>query len=183
MGIASGIFWIMFGLFYILYKAFKEYPSETVTGILLFGIIGGGIIAWHFIFHALLDWNITIGAIFAFISFGFLFWYLIKINLEKSRERAAFQDKFARALQIAREEPIDEQDLKEYERVFWKESYGSKTYATEKLKYKYAKDKSQFRDLIVKDYIENYKVYSVMGRLDREEKEANLETESGGTGN
>ena len=177
MGIASGVFWIVFGLLYILYKAFREHPDETVTGILLFGIIGGGIIAWHFIFHALLDWNIFVAAVFAIISFGVLIWYFVKINVEKANERAEYQRKFDRALQIAREEPIDEKDLAEFERVFWKNSYGAKTYPTEKLNYKLARDKSQFRDLIVKDYIENYKVYSVYGRLDREEKEAKAASE------
>ena len=174
MGIASNMFWIMFGLLYVLYRAFKEYPSETITGILLFGLLGGGIIVWYFIFDALLDWNIAIAAIFALISFGSLFGYFIKINVDKSRERAAFQEKFARALQIAWEEPIDEQALKNYERVFWKESYNSKVYAKEKMKYKLSGDKSQFRDLIVKDYIENHKVYNVLGCLNREEEENNL---------
>ena len=172
MGIASGVFWIVFGLLYILYKAFREHPDETVTGILLFGIIGGGIIAWHFIFHALLDWNIAVAAIFFVISFGVLIWYFAKINVEKAHEREAYRTKFEKALKIAREEPIDEKDLAEFERVFWKNSYGAKTYPTEKLNYKLAKDKSQFRDLIIKDYIENYKVYRVFGRVTEEENKA-----------
>lgn len=173
MGIASGIFWIVFGLLYILYKAFREHPDETVLGILMFGIVGGGIIAWHFIFHALIDWNIYVATAFAAISFGALFWYFIKICRENRQERERRDNLKARALKIAREEPIDEKDLAEYERIYWKTySYSSKNYSKEKLDYKMSNDKSKFRDLIIKDYIENHRVFVIMSLLEKEEQRA-----------
>lgn len=167
MGIASAIFWIALGFLYVLYQALKERPGETLQCIVLFGLLSGGIIAWNLVLHALLDWNISIAIIFAVISFSLLTWYVIHINLEASKKRKAYEDRFSRALKIAQEEPIDEEDLKKFEELFWKNSPCSHdVYAAEKTQYIYSKDKSKFRDLIVKDYIENHKVYKILRHLE-----------------
>lgn len=122
MGIASGIFWIMFGLLYILYQAFKEHPSETVSGVLVCGIIVGGLLCWHFLFHALLDWNIAIGSIFGMGSIiGFLVWIFWYLDKEKKKEQQRIETMNRRhemAKAIVDKEVYDEQTIREYAKVW-----------------------------------------------------------------
>ena len=165
MGIASGIFWIAIGALYILYRAFRERPGDTISGIVLFLILGGGTIAWGLCFRALLDWNIIAGVVFSAISMIVLGWYIVHINREASKKRKDYAAKFERALRIAMTEPIDEADLKKYEETFWKKSCGKGSYAEEKRMYMAAKDKSAFRSIIVRDYIENHRVYKIMQNM------------------
>lgn len=170
MGIASGIFWIVFGLLYILYRAFKENPSDTITGILLFCIVLFGILAWHAIFNALLKWNIVVAAIFGFGVLGAVLWYGIKTRIETDRKLKADMERCRRALEIARTEPIDEEELKKFTDEEWAHGRAGEVYNTDKVHYRMAADKSIFREKIVKDYIEKRKYYEVIARL-REEEE------------
>lgn len=122
MGIASGIFWIMFGLLYILYQAFKEHPGETLSGVIVCGIILGVLIGWHFLFHALLDWNIVVGSIFGMGSIiGFLVWIFWYLDKEKKKEQQRIEtmkrrDEMAKA--IVDKEVYDEQTIREYAKVW-----------------------------------------------------------------
>lgn len=70
MGIASGIFWIVFGLLFILYQAFKEHPTETVTGIVICAIIICALYLFYTIFDWLLDKNVFLAAVFFVAVFG-----------------------------------------------------------------------------------------------------------------
>lgn len=122
MGIASGIFWIMFGLLYILYQAFKEHPNETITGVLVCGIVVGGLLCWHFLFHTLLDWNIAIGSIFGICSIiGFLVWIFRYVDKEKKKEQQrieAMKRRHEMAKAIVDKEVYDEWTIREYAKVW-----------------------------------------------------------------
>lgn len=170
MGIASGIFWILAGLLYIWYRALKDDPSTTIAGTIICVAGVSVVIGFFLIFNWLLSVDITIGSIFALAGIGALVGWVIKVNYDKSVEDGKRKARFAQALQIAREEPIDEAKLKDFERFAWRDDYSPLHYAEEKREYKTATDKSRFRELIVQDYIENSKVYEVLVRLEQEEK-------------
>ena len=88
MGIASGIFWIIFGLLYIWYQSFKEHPSETLAGTFLCLCVIFGIVAYTYIYRWLMEKNLWLGAIFCFGVLGFVFYKLIKFQHEASVEDA-----------------------------------------------------------------------------------------------
>lgn len=122
MGIASGVFWIMFGLLYILYQAFKEHPNETITGVLVCGIVVGGLLCWHFLFHALLDWNIAIGSIFGICSLvGFLVWIFRYLDKEKKKKQKFIETlnrRHEKTKAIVDKEVYDEKTLRDYAKVW-----------------------------------------------------------------
>ena len=177
MGIASNIFWIMFGLLYILYQALKEHPNETISGVLIFVVVGGGIIAWHFIYHGLLDWNSAAGAVFGIASIVVFMTFMIRMWIKDDKKKQKVRDRYNEALRIAREEPIDEEELAKWEKGAWKTRSAyynpNDKYGSERMKYRYAYDKSPWRDMIIDDYITSSRVYKIMAELDkRDEKDA-----------
>lgn len=122
MGIASGIFWIMFGLLYILYQALKEHPGETLSGVIVCGIVLGVLIGWHFLFHALLDWNNVVGSIFGMGSIiGFLvwiFWYLDKEKKKEQQRVETMKRRHEMTKAIVDKEVYDERTIREYAKVW-----------------------------------------------------------------
>ena len=155
MGIASGIFWIVLGLLYILYRAFRESPGETTAGVVVCGAASIIIV----ILMLCTDWlnSVSPGASIAvgmvFVAFGIF--VICKKNADEKRRAKIYEIRMAKALHIARSEPIDEQELAKWERVAWKSSTGSSLYPNYKLertRYAIARDKSQFRDMIIDDY-------------------------------
>lgn len=167
MGIASGVFWIMFGIGYVIYQSFKERPAETVGGAILFVIFGGAIASWVLIFYSLLDCDLTVATIFLVISIAVLIACFCTTFKKRAAERVEQKDKYQRALEIAKNEPIDEAALTRFEQVYWARPSVNGNYQADKFNYRLAKDKSGFRDLIIKDYIESFRVYQIMAGLDR----------------
>ena len=165
MGIASGIFWIVFGICYVIYQAFKEHPREALSGTAVFVILGGALASWVLIFNSLLDYDLTVAIIFTAISVVVLICGFVATFQKQCKERAEEKSKYERALEIARNEPLDEDALKKFENTQWLRANGLGRYQSEKFNYKFAIDKSRFRDLIVKDYIENYRAYQIMAKL------------------
>ena len=170
MGIASGIFWILAGLLYIWYRALKDDPSTTIAGTIICVAGVSVVIGFFLILNWLLGVNITLGSIFGLAGIGAIIGWVIKVNHDKTVEEAKRKERFEEALQIAWDEPVDEAKLKDFERYAWRDDFTPRKYAEEKREYKTATDKSRFRDLIIKDYIENRKVYEVLARLNQEEK-------------
>lgn len=166
MGIASAVFWIVFGLLYILYQAYKEHPDETFTGVLLFVILGGGMIAWFFIFDFLLDLNIVAASIFLVVSSAILFTFIWKIRSKEIAKKKDFEERYNKALWIARHEDIDEEALAEWRKRSWNTfTTVYKNYPVERIRYRGEIDKDLFRDEIVDDYIKNKRVYEIMSEL------------------
>lgn len=165
MGIASGIFWIVFGLGYIVYRSFKEEPKETAHGAAVFIVVALALATWVAICRALIGCNVIIGAIFLFASgCVWLYGFASEIN-RRAKHREDTRDKYQRALSIARSEPVNEEELEKFRKSFWDNAYGLGTYRKEKLEYRLSKGKTDFSDLILKDYIENYRVYQIMAEL------------------
>lgn len=181
MGIASGIFWIMFGLLYILYQAFKEHPSETVSGVLVCGIIVCGLLCWHFLFHALLDWNIAIGSIFGMGSItGFLVWIFRYLDKEKKKEQQRIETmnrRHEKAKAIVDKEVYDEKTLREYAKVW---SHGG---STSQIAYNRLSERSKeslfnsFRPSIEKAY-RGKRYNQVYNQIAAEEEAAQIAAES-----
>ena len=166
MGIASGVFWIVFGIGYVIYLSFKERPRETLCGAALFVILGVALSSWVFIFHSILDYDVTAAIVFMAISVMVMVAWLYVAFRKDAVKREEVKDKYQQALEIARNEPIDEEQLKKFEQVFWARPCPTGMYQSDKSNYRRSKDKSGFRDLIIKDYIENFRVYQVMTTLD-----------------
>lgn len=168
MGIASGVFWIVFGICYVIYQGFKEHPRETFSITVLFVLLGAALASWVLIFNALLDYDLTVATVFTAISVVVLLSCFAVTFKKQSDEREETRSIYQRALEIARNEQIDEEELKRFENANWARAYGLGKYQSEKYNYKFAIDKSRFRDLIVKDYIENYRVYQIMANLKKQ---------------
>ena len=116
MGIASGVFWIVFGLLYILYKAFREHPSETASGVIAFVVIMGGIIGFTLLYRWMMDQNLVIGSIFAFGVLGtacvLVGRYQYKEHLKREKERAEYE-----AWMDEVRKTITEKDYEDYART------------------------------------------------------------------
>ena len=166
MGIASGIFWILFGIGYVIYQSFKEHPKETANGAIIFVILAVAISSWVLIFNAFLDYDPTAAGIFAMISLMVLTACICVTVQNKRTECVEAKKKYQVALEIAKKEPIDEEQLKKFEQTFWARPCFSGAYQSDKSMYRLSKDKSAFKELITKDYIENFRVYQVMATLD-----------------
>ena len=166
MGIASGIFWIVFGVGYIVYLTFKEHPRESVNSTAIFLVLGGAIATWVLVFNSLLAYDLTVATIFTVISVVVLVCDFVITFQKRNQERTERKSRYERALEIARSEPLDEDALKKFEDAQWARSYGPGKYQFEKYEYKFAIDKSQFRDLIVKDYIESCRVYQILATME-----------------
>ena len=87
MGIASGIFWIVFGLLYILYQAFKEHPSETISGVIVFFIIFGCIVGFTLTYRWLMDVNLVLGTVFVIGVIGFGCYKFAKFSHNETLKR------------------------------------------------------------------------------------------------
>ena len=171
MGIASGIFWIILGLLYILYRAFRDSPGETAAGV----VVCGAVIMIIIILMLCTDWlnsvspgaSIAVGMVIAAVGI----FVICKKNADEKRRAKTYEIRMAKALHIARSEPIDEQELAKWEREAWKSSTGSSLYPNyrrERTRYAIARDKSQFRDMIIDDYIINKRVPEIMRQLNQE---------------
>ena len=75
MAIASGVFWIVFGLLYIWYKAFREEPSATISGTLAFVIVFCCIAACCATFTWLLSVNVPLAMVFSAVPLAVLLHY------------------------------------------------------------------------------------------------------------
>ena len=166
MGIASGVLWIVFGVVYVLYRAFKERPGETMTGAVVFfvsalclGVIG-------IIFKELREYDIVCAAVFAVVLAVVCITGMSRAVKRKFDDRDEARSKYQKALEIAKSEPINEEELQKFEKSFWAKPYGLERYPDEKRRYRSSKDKGSFRDMILKDYLENYRVYQIMVEMD-----------------
>ncbi len=96
MGIASGIFWIMAGVLYVLYRAFKEHPSETISGVIICAVLVGGIIGFTCLYRWMMDQNVLIGSIFAFGVLGIICaWFgrlQYKEKIERDKQRQEYEN-------------------------------------------------------------------------------------------
>lgn len=68
MAIASSIFWIIAGLLYILYRAYKEDAAQTMRFMVLLSIILGTIFGFLFLQKLMFEINFTVGAVFSVIG-------------------------------------------------------------------------------------------------------------------
>lgn len=75
MAIASGIFWIVFGLLYIWYKAFREEPVATISGTLAFVIVFCGIAACCVTYTWLFSVNVPLATVFSVVALVMLLRY------------------------------------------------------------------------------------------------------------
>lgn len=165
MGIASGIFWIVFGIGYIIYRSFREDPKATTQGAAVFAVVAIMLAAWVVIFYSLTDYNLVIGGVFLFVSCCvWIYGFASEVN-RRAKYRDETRKKYQRALSIARSETVNEEELEKFKKSFWDNAYGLSTYQKEKLEYRFSKGKADFSDLILKDYIENYRVYQIMAEL------------------
>lgn len=89
MGIASGIFWIVLGLLYIVYRAFSEYATETFAVLLFTGLFAGVLIAWEAILEVLFSWNVTVALAFVFLSILSIVAFCLRLLCRGEKERTA----------------------------------------------------------------------------------------------
>ena len=118
MGIASGIFWIMFGLIYIWYQAVKEHPSETITGTLLCILVVGGIILYTYTYRWLMEWNLWVGSIFAFCVLGFVCYKVIQSQIKERKKQEAIHEEYVAWMTKVRS-TLTEQDYYNYAKDNW----------------------------------------------------------------
>lgn len=174
VGIASGIFWIMVGLLYILYQAFKAHPSDTILGAAFMLLFVGGMIAWYYLIEWLCSINLTLAGIVGFAGFAAAIGYLVHLAAVEYDKKQRIRDRYNKAMSIARREEIDEEKLKAFEKRMWERNYfdpsGHDKYCVERAKYIGVKDKSRFREMIIDDYIERSRVYEIMSELEEQEK-------------
>jgi len=169
--VAGNLFWIMIGILYILYRAFKDHPGETLAGILLCGGIVGGIIAFAAIVEGLSTVCFPMSMAFILMPLAILLGWLIKSSIDEEKKRNVYNEKYNTALQIALNEEPNEVEIKKWIKFAWTGSISYyQTYKSERIQYRYDKDKMKYRDMIIDDYIHNRRVYKIMNELDRKEK-------------
>lgn len=118
MALASSIFWIIAGALYILYRAFREYPSETVSGVLLFLVFLSGLLVYIFVGNWLLKVNIVLGAIVRIgVPIGLLI-YGIKTKFEEDEKIRKSAVEYKEKMHKVRA-TLTEEDYEKYVKKNW----------------------------------------------------------------
>ena len=162
MGVASGIFWIMIGVLYILYQAFKEHPSETLTGSMLFLSIIIPMLAFGFTLNWLLSINLIAGTVFLAVGLGVLAVFMIKTykeELEKKERATEFRE---RVMKVVRKESYTDDELKDYARRWAYKAKDGWMYRTHKFE--------EIKPKLIEDYRKNVRYYIVASELREQDK-------------
>ena len=115
MGIASGIFWIVFGLLYILYQAFKEHPSETAAGVVVCVVVVGGIVLFSVISNWLMKVCFPLGFIFTIGSItALLVWAGKQVHDNNVKEKKRHEAYLLRMEEVRK--TLTEKDYEDYAR-------------------------------------------------------------------
>ena len=72
MELVSAILWVLIGILYIIYKAFKEKPGEATNITIVCVSVVGGFIGFVYLLRFLLGRSVLIGIVFAVICVGLL---------------------------------------------------------------------------------------------------------------
>lgn len=116
MGIASSVLWIMFGLLYILYQAFKEHPAETIGGILQFAATFVGMLASVLFLNFLVSIDEMVGSLIAVVFIWLGIWHMCRQELREARRYEESAAEYERAMKL-----MDEGDTSAYDALVAKE--------------------------------------------------------------
>ena len=127
MGIASGVFWIAFGLVYILYKAFRENPTGVLSGALLFLILTGSVGLFYLVSNLLVRVSPVLLALWAILCLGGVLYWLYRLDKkekEKLRRIVIELDVVRRETErIAAMEKYPDSVIDEYTKGAWSKKY------------------------------------------------------------
>ena len=78
MGIVSGIFWIVFGILYVIYRLFKDDPEQTTIGVLSILIVIVGSIGFSLLSTVMWKIGSVAAVIWSALTFGFLGYFIVR---------------------------------------------------------------------------------------------------------
>ena len=115
MGLASSIFWIVLGILYILYKAFREKPGETIAGIAVAVVTVAGVWLWAFLFQLILSTDL----VFLWILYGLativpLVIMVARSTMEENKRRADLKRRSDRYDEIVHSMEYSQEEFEAY---------------------------------------------------------------------
>lgn len=118
MGIASGVFWIVFGLCYIWYRALKDNPQQTIQHTLAGILCVGAVVGFCFTFHWLLSISIPVAMVFGIVAISAVVFYAIKCKVEQDAKCDQAISEYNRVMRIVNSETYTDQEIMDYAKVW-----------------------------------------------------------------
>lgn len=115
MGLASAIFWIVFGILYVVYRAFKEEPEQTVSGVVVCVGMVGGITLWCFLFNALLEaYQTALAFLLIMVTFiPLMIWWIRMVQKKNAEDDKRHRD-YERYLEILYDMDYSEEEFEKF---------------------------------------------------------------------